>query len=69
MEGGEREEMLGGGREMRFGVVKGAVARGGEAEARGGEAEVREGYWKGEEKSATTEAGQLFFLRNQCRQR
>ena len=37
---------------MRFGVVKGGVARGGEVEA-------REGYWEGEDKSATTEAGRL----------
>ena len=47
---------------MRFGVVKGGVARGGEVEA-------REGYWEGDEKSATMEAGDLIFLRSQCRQR
>ena len=47
---------------MRFGVVKGGVARGGEVEA-------RVGYWEGEEKSAKTEAGRLDFLRSQCRQR
>ena len=40
---------------MRFGVVKGGVARGGELEA-------REGDWEGEEKSATTEAGRLDFF-------
>ena len=40
---------------MRFGVVKGRVARGGEVEA-------REGYWEGEDKIATTEAGRLNFF-------
>ena len=40
---------------MRFGVVKGGVARGGEVEG-------REGHWEGEEKSATTEAGPLDFF-------
>ena len=30
--------------------------------ARGGEVEAREGYWEGEEKSATTKAGQLEFF-------
>ena len=52
--------MWGGGREMRFGVVKGGVARGGEVEA-------REGYWEGEDKSAKTEAGQLDFFRSRQR--
>ena len=42
---------------MRFGVVNGGVARGGEVEG-------REGYWEGEEKSAPTEAGRLFFAKS-----